>query len=125
VQRLHAYILILALGITLMPLEQMFKFPILIEHFLEHKEKEPDISFLSYMVHHYSDETHTDDDHERDMQLPFKSCNKSHSHQDFNFSAKISIEPLELYYKEHTYLVYNKKYLPMPVIGSLFKPPRA
>ncbi len=54
-------------------LHQLAKLPLLIEHFAEHKQQNNQLSFLEFLNIHYSGETKTDADHEKDMQLPFKS----------------------------------------------------
>jgi len=51
-------------------LAQLLKIPILISHFIEHKESNSETTFWSYLVHHY--EGHEmDEDWETDMRLPF------------------------------------------------------
>ncbi len=54
-------------------LHQLSKLPLLIEHFGEHKQKNSALTFLDFLNIHYSGETKKDADHEKDMQLPFKS----------------------------------------------------
>ncbi len=54
-------------------LHQLSKLPLLIEHFGEHKKKNSELTFLDFLNIHYSGETKKDADHEKDMQLPFKS----------------------------------------------------
>jgi hypothetical protein len=49
------------------------KLPILFQHYFEHKNLDKGITFLSYLEHHYNDVPHTDDDADRDNQLPFKA----------------------------------------------------
>src|SRR5690606_38030001 len=53
---------------------QLLKFPILIEHFIEHKEKNPKLSVVDFLVLHYNNhlENHPrDDDYDQDQKLPF------------------------------------------------------
>ena len=56
------------------PLNQLLKFPILVNHFLEHKQKKSTLSFIDFIKEHYSDNINHDNDSDRDMQLPFKKC---------------------------------------------------
>lgn len=55
-------------------LYQLLKFPVLVEHFIEHKEKTPGLSIVDFLVLHYhnhlEDHPH-DDDFEQDQKLPF------------------------------------------------------
>ncbi|WP_285009655.1 hypothetical protein [Pedobacter faecalis] len=54
-------------------LRELTKLPVLFQHYFEHKSLDNSISFLSYLEHHYGCVPHTDDDEERDNQLPFKT----------------------------------------------------
>lgn len=66
-----AYIL---LAITLSaqtPVGQVFKLPLLIEHFIKH-QKQTGVSLFSFITDHYSHEHH-DADQSEDRQLPFKT----------------------------------------------------
>ena len=54
-------------------LHQLAKLPILIAHFGEHKQQNNQLTFLDFLNIHYSGETKKDADHEKDMNLPFKS----------------------------------------------------
>lgn len=53
-------------------LKELAKLPVLFQHFFEHKSIDQNITFLGYLEHHYSDIPHTDNDEDRDNQLPFK-----------------------------------------------------
>ena len=56
-------------------LGQLLKFPMLLEHYFEHKEKNPQISVMEFLVLHYEGnhlENHPhDDDYDQDQKLPF------------------------------------------------------
>ncbi|HTM67328.1 MAG TPA: hypothetical protein VL093_13455 [Flavipsychrobacter sp.] len=60
-------------------LSQLLKMPLLIEHFIEHKEENRDITFWQFMHMHYSMDDVKDADYDKDMKLPFKSCTHSSS----------------------------------------------
>ncbi|MEI8137335.1 MAG: hypothetical protein WCH21_08430, partial [Bacteroidota bacterium] len=49
------------------------KLPVLIEHFIEHKEKDTKLSVFKFLTNHYAQEDDHDGDEEREMDLPFKS----------------------------------------------------
>lgn len=55
-------------------LHQLLKLPVLVEHFREHLLRDPQKSFISYLVEHYRDDSDPDNDYQRDMQLPFKTA---------------------------------------------------
>lgn len=56
---------------------ELLKLPILIEHYLEHKQEDKNLSFLDYLAIHYAHGNPHDADYEKDMKLPFKSINNS------------------------------------------------
>lgn len=64
------FLLILLVSIQT-PLGQLFKFPLLIEHFAKHQQKDK-VSLLAFLEDHYSPH-HNDADLPEDEQLPFKS----------------------------------------------------
>ena len=48
------------------------KLPILVEHFREHRQQDPTISFLDFIGMHYQGEVVIDEDYQRDQQLPMR-----------------------------------------------------
>lgn len=54
-------------------LGELLKLPILIEHFIEHRQQDPYFSLGSFLNMHYLADTVIDDDYSRDMELPFKT----------------------------------------------------
>ena len=54
-------------------ISQLFKLPVVFEHYAEHKKVEPQISFIQFLEMHYMHGNPKDKDYERDMQLPFKN----------------------------------------------------
>lgn len=51
----------------------MLKLPAFVKHFIEHKRENNAITLLEFMRIHYAHGNVMDKDHDRDMQLPFKS----------------------------------------------------
>ena len=54
-------------------LPQLLKLPVLVEHYLEHRHEDHQLSFLHFLSLHYFNGDPHDADYARDMQLPFKS----------------------------------------------------
>ena len=54
-------------------LSELLKLPILIEHYMEHKQENKDLSFLGFLEMHYAHGSPHDADYEKDMKLPFKT----------------------------------------------------
>lgn len=101
--------------------------PVLLEHFGEHRQRNPEVSFLHFLSMHYTQGDVSDSDHERDMQLPFKTL--SHSpmiwlgciipQQEISFPVAPIIAPErpQLFPKEED---WSSQYL-----SSIWQPPRA
>lgn len=51
-------------------LHELFKIPVLIEHFSEHKCKDKSLSFSDFIYSHYTNDV---PEHDTDTKLPFKS----------------------------------------------------
>ncbi len=67
---------ILLLSVTLFTqteLHQLLKLPVLVQHFIEHRAENKNISIADFIILHYFNGNPKDKDYERDMQLPFKT----------------------------------------------------
>lgn len=65
--------MLLSLLVLQSPLGQFVKLPLLVEHYIKHKERS-DISFLTFLEDHYST-NHSDSDAKEDDSLPFNNSN--------------------------------------------------
>jgi len=54
-------------------LSELLKLPALVSHFDEHKSDQRDMTLWEFFCLHYGRGNVMDDDHEKDMKLPFKS----------------------------------------------------
>lgn len=72
VKKIIALILFAVYIISSTELREMAKLPVLIQHFNEHQALNERITFAEYLTDHYNNLPHTDNDEERDNQLPFK-----------------------------------------------------
>ncbi|MFH6967189.1 hypothetical protein [Flavobacterium sp. FlaQc-28] len=73
-KKMFAIFFLSAYLISTTELSQLLKFPVLVEHYVEHKEKNPEISIVDFLVLHYNNhlENHPhDDDYDQDQKLPF------------------------------------------------------
>ena len=52
----------------------LLKIPVLFQHFKEHRQLNPTISFWSFIKVHYQYPPVVDDDYQRDRQLPFRDA---------------------------------------------------
>ena len=71
-KKLVILILSLAFLCSYTELRQLFKMPLLIEHYKKHCSENGDISFLAFLRLHYSEQEKNDNDEQEDNQLPFK-----------------------------------------------------
>lgn len=58
--------------LTATELNQLWKLPIFISHFIEHRQESPDITLISFITLHYFSGNVRDADYARDEQLPFR-----------------------------------------------------
>ncbi|MCX6209537.1 MAG: hypothetical protein NTZ59_08550 [Bacteroidetes bacterium] len=52
---------------------QLFKLPALINHYVEHKQENKDLSIWQFLCIHYASGDVKDADYDKDMKLPFKT----------------------------------------------------
>ncbi|HTI92822.1 MAG TPA: hypothetical protein VL727_19630 [Puia sp.] len=52
---------------------QALKMPLLVQHYIKHKQENPHLTLLGFLKLHYSDKTIFDADYQQDMNLPFKT----------------------------------------------------
>jgi hypothetical protein len=57
---------------TATELNQLWKLPIFISHFIEHRQESPDITLIDFVALHYFSGDERDADYARDEQLPFR-----------------------------------------------------
>ena len=96
------YIIILFLSSYLFSTTQLcelLKINLLVEHYIEHTNKDKNLSLWNFLCMHYSGDNVKDADYDKDMQLPFKTldtCNYASINfctpiQDFQFSESIFV----------------------------------
>ncbi len=119
----HIAVLILFFSTT--GLSQLFKLPVLVNHYLEHRERDNRISMLDFLSMHYWGQDINDNDQDRDMQLPFKNIEQ-------NSGPQIVVMPQQFISLQKP-PVPDHKCQPVcsdsdhsdPALASLFRPPRA
>lgn len=79
-KKVFALFLLLLHLVSSTQLTEVAKIPVLFEHFSEHQSINPQITFFEFVIDHYNNTPHTDNDEERDNQLPFKTINQSTPH---------------------------------------------
>ena len=121
-KKLFLFILSITLLGTLTELHQLIQLPFLLEHYREHKAKDPLMSFSGFLQLHYGNDHPNDKDDTEDEQLPFNSTG-SINHTDPGFNSRYqplakTISPARTYYP--TLLTIGK---PFHRSKDVFHPP--
>ncbi len=99
------------------------KLPVLVQHYYEHQHKEQSISFFSYLKLHY-DNPAKDADHQRDMQLPFKS-HESHANLSVFIPLIQGFEPDKAsYVLTQSFIPLKNDYYSSSYLDNIWQPPR-
>jgi len=81
---------------------EVFKIPVLLVHFNEHRKENVDLSFLDFLRLHYANGDVKDADYDKDMKLPFKS------HPELAFTASI-IAVLPVFVNQAVKITFGKE----------------
>lgn len=127
VKKIITYIFISLYLIGTTELSQLLKIGYLIEHYVEHKNVNAQLSLLEFINIHYVEPTKVDDDYLEDMQLPFKTHNDSHAfasvYSYFENKQEYSISTPFIEYSAN-----HKEYINPNTISQyldeIFQPPR-
>jgi hypothetical protein len=103
-------------------IHQLLKFPLLIQHYLQHRKKDTSLSFIEFIKIHYTDKAHpNDNDDSEDGRLPFKSIDGI-SHIDTPPVERI--ENFQNFYLQRTLTAFYPEGIPNHQSISIFHPPR-
>ncbi|NBU04883.1 MAG: hypothetical protein EBT39_00830 [Sphingobacteriia bacterium] len=107
-------------------LHQLLRLPMLIHHFSEHHDQEPDESFADFLNEHYSDHhNHSDNDHHDHDNLPFKTKDCATAHVSLAFLNHIQfsvLRPTAFYDKISP--IYNGAFYSSAVVSNIWQPPK-
>ena len=106
---------------------QLLKLPFLFEHYKTHQKFDQQLSFSKFIDIHYFTTSTYDSDYQQDMQLPFKSSNRTVSLLNFDsyFIAKLFVEPMVLFTSQKEHPLYNDRDYASNKLDNIFQPPRA
>jgi len=105
---------------------QLLKLPVVFQHFAEHQQEDKNISFFHYLCIHYLHGSPIGQDHDRDMQLPFKTSS------EFALSvvpvlmtdvATNTLSP-QLFIISNDFLHTNDSFISSEFGCNIFQPPR-
>jgi hypothetical protein len=103
-------------------LHQVFKLPLLFQHYTEHKVQVQEMTFLEFLVMHYKTDVAHDD---QDMKLPFKDCHHSATSSITAIPVQnISIQAPPASPDEELWAV-NQNPFHSSLLDEIFQPPRS
>jgi hypothetical protein len=127
VKKLFAILLLFIYLISLTELSQLVKLPILVEHFIEHKEKNSNLSLWEFLNMHYAQSDDHDGDRDKDMKLPFKShdgcINTTIVALPSTNIGTLSEKPICI--EKKAYSIYTENFLSSSHLSSIWQPPKA
>lgn len=108
-------------------LSQLLKLPSFVNHFIEHKEQNKDITLWQFLCIHYAHGDVKDADYDKDMKLPFKT------HDNFSIQRSVAVPPADLIISNKRTYINAKKNIHIltndSVISSYFssiwQPPKS
>jgi len=105
---------------------ELLKFPVVFQHYHEHKMMDKDITFLGFLDMHYMHGSPRDADYDRDMQLPFKTpVHPTVAAANYIVPIPISVAvPKVFFIKEKQQLIYNTSGYSFNYHSSVWQPPR-
>ncbi len=104
----------------------MFKVPLIFQHYAEHRKENRNLSFLRFLDLHYLHGNPKDSDHDRDMQLPFKSsadCAFGLATAFVPLMHEISIHP-EPTGEGKIHTGFYTRFMPSALLADIWQPPK-
>jgi hypothetical protein len=113
--------------ISLTELNQLVKFPLLVKHFIEHKEKDGNLSLWAFLDMHYAHGDVKDADYDEDMKLPFKSHGGCVNSFSMAFIPNDVFNPFTkpAFKETKTYSVYQEDFLKSAYLSFIWQPPKS
>jgi hypothetical protein len=105
---------------------QLLKAPLLVQHFIEHREENRNITLWQFLCIHYAMGDVKDSDYDKDMKLPFKShenCLSSISNICISLPETFLIPQPKQIVEEKTFATEDD-FLHTSFLSSIWQPPR-
>lgn len=102
---------------------QLLKIPVLITHFVEHKDND-NMGFWEYMSHHYGGHE-KDADWDIDMKLPFMQQSDLLQLTVVTPKNIIAVPPKKIYIStKNKFSFYRDKFIPLSSLNAIWQPPK-
>lgn len=119
----YIFLAIYLLGAT--ELSQLLKMPLLLQHYIEHKEVNQSLSLAKFIYMHYVTDDGDKTDESRDQNLPFKSA-RFHLQNTVTFSTlKFDLPKIIIHAAPSVWPVFSSSSVSNIALGSLFRPPKS
>ncbi|MCX2480956.1 hypothetical protein OQY15_17760 [Pedobacter sp. MC2016-15] len=124
-KRAWTMIIVLAILTQITELRELSKLPLLFEHFSEHQQRNPSVTFVDFLSMHYWGDDLDDNDDNRDMQLPFKKLDV-HTVQLHYLPPMSGVKIKSAVFRiDLDYSAYRPFYTPDIKLSVPFRPPCA
>lgn len=126
---LKKLICILFLGAYLISsteLRQFLKFPLLLQHYAEHRAQNHNLGIIEFLAEHYNDKGIIDLDYSKDQQLPFKS-KTGYTGAVLSIgvpAAFFATAPKPVHSLDIERYIPNDDFISAVVLSSIWQPPR-
>lgn len=105
-------------------LKQLDKVPMLVVHYQEHHQLDPDVNFVDFLGMHYWGTDLNDNDDDRDNELPFKKFDHDVINAPMTLPVSIAFVVTPAPNFNTLFSDYQTPHFENAPTGSLFKPPR-
>jgi hypothetical protein len=107
-------------------LRELLKLPMLVQHYIEHKAENKNITFLGFLDMHYAHGNVKDADYDKDMKLPFKTITLNASViafcQEPNFTFSCTKQIFTTITKQK--FPRTSVHFPTSYLDAIWQPPR-
>ena len=104
---------------------QLLKLPVLLEHFIQHKEENKSVTLLSFLQMHYIDATVMDADYEQDMKLPFKTHSENaHLSILALIPQKTTAALKRIYIEPRIFIIHEDMFSSSSYLSGIWQPPK-
>ena len=112
--------------LTATELNELFKLPLLVDHFVQHNEGNKHVNFWDFLCDHYSTNTIKDTDYEEYMKLPFKSQSHFEKNNTINsFCFELSVYSNNLIsFTVKDFVFISEQFNNNSSINTIWQPPK-
>lgn len=126
-KRIVGILLLATYLLTTTEAHQFFKLPELFSHYLEHQKEDASIGVFDFLAMHYASDNAPDADHDRDMELPFKSFDGCPLIIILAQSPKtiLQVSTYLNHFDGEAYPLLRPLFLSSAYLSSIWQPPRS